>query len=833
MLAAADVQVQDSDLLTGAAEYTEADISANGGLQFGPTWAEGIIQRQGIILDYSTPGFGNTVIPVNDTPQAYLDAMLRLARLFKEEHEKFTVYQANSIRLSRILEASITGAEYARLFSQAIGRKENPVKTLEETLRDENELERYFTSEWLRKELVKALKANPLATPLLSSNSKEVAAFLVPLNGEEQVVLIDLTSRFAGSNETNANILDNQGSLRRHFRQVGAGQDQGIVVVDAVNDYHYGVRSVSDILTKGLGVVIRAPGIQVLKFEKSGARLAEVTGEFTNRVAASFVWRRIQNGRSAEEARAVGARVRAHISDLQRLNNAELRQRAADAVKESSEYYPYMLSRGRNFLQNGILKSLYNKEVVAERIGSDRKVQLSDRQRNVVVDILAEAFAYKEIGFKVREGGARLADGGVGGSGITPLVIGVIVNKDTTVGARLAVSDLRESLGEQGISARIREFTDPLKAAQTPGISIIIEASLVENHRLKTEVFEAIARLDKNSRDAVTSLLQYLVFKKLALAEIQEKGSLEDFKAAEALYIGELREILKDITLPATSALDVQLTSSGAPILTDGFRVIDAREFAGTLAGGNFERSLIQLKEFSDEATDSDLSQFVEALSAESGIWKSVYGIDTEMVEKMSVKEGKERRGVLVSWNAFQKNPQTIEKEYRELKGSFVNVSVLAEGTDRAAFIAEHPEAAIFGNNIVMVPAGTRNLSSVQAAYHAFVADAMGDQISKQFTLVSEEGEFTADDGIDTQDEKNAILMELSREDQEKGMIFGSIKAAAILVFSDLFDEAELPSFLRKLGKNAFMYVPKIAPIQWAVWMSAVRTTLTTVGSAA
>ena len=78
LLAATDVQVQDSDRGTGASEYTEADISANGGLQFSPPWIEGIISRQGIVADRSEPGSGNTVIPYADSPQSYLEALMWL-----------------------------------------------------------------------------------------------------------------------------------------------------------------------------------------------------------------------------------------------------------------------------------------------------------------------------------------------------------------------------------------------------------------------------------------------------------------------------------------------------------------------------------------------------------------------------------------------------------------------------------------------------------------------------------------------------------------------------------------------------------------------------------
>ena len=111
LFAATDMQIQDSDRHTGAAEYTEADISANGGLQMSPPFHEGIIANQGRPLDYKNPGIGNTIIPYDSTPKSYQDAMLRILNM---DQSALAKYQAASVRLSRILEARLTGAEYLR-----------------------------------------------------------------------------------------------------------------------------------------------------------------------------------------------------------------------------------------------------------------------------------------------------------------------------------------------------------------------------------------------------------------------------------------------------------------------------------------------------------------------------------------------------------------------------------------------------------------------------------------------------------------------------------------------------------------------------------------------
>jgi hypothetical protein len=116
LLAATDLQVQDSDRGTGAAEYSEADVSANGGLQMGPPWMEGIIQRQGVLIDrdLDRPGWGNTLVPATASPEAYLDAMQWAAELYTEDRQAFAAYQASSVAISRVLESLLPGAEYLR-----------------------------------------------------------------------------------------------------------------------------------------------------------------------------------------------------------------------------------------------------------------------------------------------------------------------------------------------------------------------------------------------------------------------------------------------------------------------------------------------------------------------------------------------------------------------------------------------------------------------------------------------------------------------------------------------------------------------------------------------
>ncbi|MFA5391687.1 MAG: radical SAM protein, partial [Candidatus Omnitrophota bacterium] len=117
LLAASDIQIQDSDRYTGASEYTEADVSANAGLQMGAPFWEGIIQRQGLAINKRAQS-GNTLIPATTSDKDYRNIVFWA----NEEFQKgaLSIYQAQSVRLSRYLGALVTAAEYLRLWNSAI-----------------------------------------------------------------------------------------------------------------------------------------------------------------------------------------------------------------------------------------------------------------------------------------------------------------------------------------------------------------------------------------------------------------------------------------------------------------------------------------------------------------------------------------------------------------------------------------------------------------------------------------------------------------------------------------------------------------------------------------
>lgn len=143
LLAATDVQVQDSDPSTEAAGFTEADVSRTGGIEVGTKRednevGEGLFQAQGVPMDLEKPGKGNVLIPDKLTADAYLETLLKLYDKYQKGELKH--YQATSVRLSRVLEARLTSAAYLKEFSKAVEEKEAGVKAaklMEEIEREE------------------------------------------------------------------------------------------------------------------------------------------------------------------------------------------------------------------------------------------------------------------------------------------------------------------------------------------------------------------------------------------------------------------------------------------------------------------------------------------------------------------------------------------------------------------------------------------------------------------------------------------------------------------------------------------------------------------------
>ncbi|MBF0216440.1 MAG: glycogen/starch synthase [Candidatus Omnitrophica bacterium] len=130
LLAATDIQVQDSDPETEAAGFTESDISACGGIQVGTRRSdpknkgigEGLFQQQGYPMDFTKTGVGSTCTPKENTADSYYnDCFVPLLKEYNKKTLKY--YQATSVRLSRCLSALNTAAAYLRAFSKTVEKK--------------------------------------------------------------------------------------------------------------------------------------------------------------------------------------------------------------------------------------------------------------------------------------------------------------------------------------------------------------------------------------------------------------------------------------------------------------------------------------------------------------------------------------------------------------------------------------------------------------------------------------------------------------------------------------------------------------------------------------
>ncbi|MFA6610215.1 MAG: glycogen/starch synthase [Candidatus Omnitrophota bacterium] len=153
VLAASDMQIQDSDPNTEAAGNSEADILACAGIEVAPPWprGEGNLVNQGIRFNPDVLGEGGVIIPDIQIPEdqlfklrkgsydpelnklvaaAYLKA-LKTALVDKPKElgmdpiVYLSHYQANSVPSSRILDARLTGAVYLRQWDSAVANKES------------------------------------------------------------------------------------------------------------------------------------------------------------------------------------------------------------------------------------------------------------------------------------------------------------------------------------------------------------------------------------------------------------------------------------------------------------------------------------------------------------------------------------------------------------------------------------------------------------------------------------------------------------------------------------------------------------------------------------
>jgi hypothetical protein len=90
-LASLDVLVLDSDKDTEANGYTEVAASASGSLVLAPPFhnGEGLIRGQGIPIDWTVSGQGNTLLPENQKSESYLQSLLEATRVYFDRPDDF------------------------------------------------------------------------------------------------------------------------------------------------------------------------------------------------------------------------------------------------------------------------------------------------------------------------------------------------------------------------------------------------------------------------------------------------------------------------------------------------------------------------------------------------------------------------------------------------------------------------------------------------------------------------------------------------------------------------------------------------------------------------
>ncbi|MDP2940946.1 MAG: PfkB family carbohydrate kinase, partial [Candidatus Omnitrophota bacterium] len=197
LLAATDIQIQDSHRYSEAAGFTESDIAVNGGLQLAPPYWEGMLQRQGRAINWKTLQ-GNTLIPPGARPEDYRDLILFAHKEFQEGN--LAVLQAQSRKLSRVLSAALTATEQLRLWNSAIysGLRKPPQERACGEVAIEEVAVQYYVGDGQR-QLPEASGVFSLPTGSLNAANEHVPEFVVTVNrnlsgNPAEVIPFDLIS---------------------------------------------------------------------------------------------------------------------------------------------------------------------------------------------------------------------------------------------------------------------------------------------------------------------------------------------------------------------------------------------------------------------------------------------------------------------------------------------------------------------------------------------------------------------------------------------------------------------------------------------------------------
>jgi hypothetical protein len=109
---------------SGAAEVSEEHSAANGALDAGGTFREGVIIDQGVLVDWQHPGEGFIAMPKEDTWQSWLETVYRPAiQLWNSNQVDFYKNSAVAVRMARTMHYLITVAAMLRAMNNEIELK--------------------------------------------------------------------------------------------------------------------------------------------------------------------------------------------------------------------------------------------------------------------------------------------------------------------------------------------------------------------------------------------------------------------------------------------------------------------------------------------------------------------------------------------------------------------------------------------------------------------------------------------------------------------------------------------------------------------------------------
>jgi hypothetical protein len=377
-------------------------------------------------------------------------------------------------------------------------------------------------------------------------------------------------------------------------------------------------------------------------------------------------------------------------------------------------------------------------------------------------------------------------------------------------------------IGRRGESAQLDRFTkETLKAY--PGVRVHWYRTL--GQALKANVSHKIKfsmMIDQSTvRDAESRLQVSKAIRQLTPAQQEALRILHDLtlnQFMKGLTAGAQRKLRADLAAIFKKFVSAQPALPMAPSIsfTDKRFYLEGTnvpaEASPTLIGRNLGDMAVQVSGQAIETRDKSIKQIVSELSQNPDFIRMMYGVDLKKAQEVATKAaGETAFESKITLAAFRKDPENIIKQRREQNR--MRATLLVQ-TDKEAFYA-NPEnvAAIeeFGGDIDFAPPGM-SLKDLQ------------EHFKQSFVLVADEKEgFRADAGI--VGDNKAILLELGREKEAAAGVF---VAAAIL----LIDAENLPSFIERIG-NKFLYLPKIAPIEWTIWMTTVKEALKSAGAAA